>query len=65
MEEKKGWRTIVTKDGKQRLDSYFYATNLRYIEVHNQWDWEECGYHMASSHIASEQTANAMIEDRP
>lgn len=35
-----GWVTRRTKDGKKTLRVAFYATNRRYIEVHNDWQWE-------------------------
>lgn len=57
----KGWKTVSTKDGKQVLDRPFYATNPRYIEVHNSWNWQEVPYQEALREMESLQLA----DDRP
>ncbi|CAJ0701799.1 hypothetical protein LMG19089_02929 [Ralstonia edaphis] len=51
----RAWITTETKDGKQKLERPFYATNPRYIEVHNQWKWELVDYDLAVAEMFAHQ----------
>lgn len=52
MADQKGWVTTQTKNGKVTLGVPFYATNPRYIEVHNEWDWKEVPLNEAVQGVA-------------
>lgn len=60
-----GWRTTETKDGKQKLEKPFYATNPHYIAVHHQWKWEPVSYDQAVAEMTTHQLANQQPGAQP